>query len=205
MISVRQKKRRNGLRENLRYLLSDTFITLSPSPFGKVAIVWTDEGVTPKVCRVFLPIKSTPVERLVKNTFPKAESKCCETIEQFGERIGRFLSGEAIQFDLDLIQLHLCPLFQRDVLLAEQEIPRGWVSTYWRIAAYLGKPTAACSVGTALAHNPFPVIIPCHRAIRSDHSLGGFQGGLVMKRRLLEYEGIEFSKRGKVVTDRVYF
>ncbi len=205
MISVRQKMRRNGLNENLRYLLSDTFIALSPSPFGEVAIVWTDEGTTPKVCRVFLSYKSKPVGRLIKNTFPKAENKCCEIIEQVSEKIRRFLSGESVQFDLDRVQLQLCPPFQREVLLAEQEIPRGWVSTYWRIAAELGKPKAASSVGTALAHNPFPVIIPCHRAIRSDHSLGGFQGGLAMKRRLLEYEGIEFSKRGKVVTDRVCF
>jgi methylated-DNA-[protein]-cysteine S-methyltransferase len=60
------------------------------------------------------------------------------------------------------------------------------VSTYQRIAGHLGSPQAARAVGTTLAHNPFPIIVPCHRAIRTDGTLGGFQGGMEMKRALLE-------------------
>ncbi len=60
-------------------------------------------------------------------------------------------------------------------------------------------------VGNALARNPFPIIIPCHRAIKSNGALGGFQGGIKMKRALLELEGIEFSERGMVVTKRIYY
>jgi len=54
-------------------------------------------------------------------------------------------------------------------------------------------------VGRALAFNPFPIIIPCHRAIQSNGGLGGYQGGLKIKRTLLEYEGLEFSASGKVL------
>jgi methylated-DNA-[protein]-cysteine S-methyltransferase len=89
--------------------------------------------------------------------------------------------------------------------LAEHRIPRGWVSTYGRIAKSLAVPRGARAVGSALSHNPFPIIIPCHRALRSNGELGGFQGGLAMKRALLELEGVQFSPTGRVLTDRVYY
>ena len=79
------------------------------------------------------------------------------------------------------------------------------MSTYGRIARSLGMPNAARAVGTALSRNPFPIIIPCHRAIRSNGELGGFRGGLEMKRALLELEGVEFSATGKVLTGRFYY
>jgi len=66
-------------------------------------------------------------------------------------------------------------------------------------------PKGARVVGNALARNPFPIIIPCHRAIKTNGELGGFQGGLDMKRALLELEGIEVSDKGKVITDRIYY
>jgi methylated-DNA-[protein]-cysteine S-methyltransferase len=89
--------------------------------------------------------------------------------------------------------------------LAEYGIPRSWVSTYGRIARTLGIPHGARAVGSALSRNPFPLVIPCHRAIRSNGQLGGFQGGLSMKRALLEREGVEFSGAGRVVTKRIYY
>jgi methylated-DNA-[protein]-cysteine S-methyltransferase len=79
------------------------------------------------------------------------------------------------------------------------------VSTYQRIAQYLGNPRGARAVGTALATNPFPIIIPCHRAIRSDGTLGGYQGGLPMKRVLLEMEGIRVDERGRVAVDHFFY
>jgi alkylated DNA nucleotide flippase Atl1 len=57
------------------------------------------------------------------------------------------------------------------------------------------------AVGTALARNPFPLVVPCHRAVRSDRTLGGFQGGLEMKRALLEMEGVEFDSKNRVQPD----
>ena len=69
-------------------------------------------------------------------------------------------------------------MFQESVLRAEAtEIPRGRVSTYKLIAEHVGTHNGARAVGTALARNPFPLIVPCHRAIRSDRRLGGYQGG----------------------------
>jgi methylated-DNA-[protein]-cysteine S-methyltransferase len=90
-------------------------------------------------------------------------------------------------------------------LRAEHGIPRGSVSTYQLIAAHLGRPKGGRAVGNALANNPFPIIIPCHRAFRSDRSLGGYQGGLAMKRALLEKEGIGFDRTGRVQAMRWHY
>lgn len=74
------------------------------------------------------------------------------------------------------------------VLHAVYAIPYGRTRSYSSIAAEVGKPAAGRFVGNTMAANPFPVIIPCHRVIRKDGSLGGFGGGIALKRRMLEME-----------------
>ena len=66
-------------------------------------------------------------------------------------------------------------------------------------------PALARAVGQALARNPFAVIVPCHRAIRTDGHLGGYQGGLDMKRSLLEAEGVSFNVTGRVIATRLHY
>ncbi|MEM2001839.1 MAG: MGMT family protein [Candidatus Methanomethylicaceae archaeon] len=94
--------------------------------------------------------------------------------------------------------------FNRQVLGVTAMIPLGNVATYRDIAIALGKPKAQRAVGNALARNPFPVIIPCHRVIRSDLSLGGYSGAcgtdanIKIKEALLRREGIKI-KNGKVM------
>ena len=89
---------------------------------------------------------------------------------------------------LKAMQAH--PPFYRKVWLACARIPKGEVRTYGWIAAQVQRPGAARAVGTALAKNPFAPIIPCHRVIRSDGSLGGYsaKGGLKTKKKLLAKE-----------------
>jgi len=145
------------------------------------------------------------MENLVQMAFVDAGPQSCPAIVELGEQIQCFLEGEAVDFELAIIALGRCSEFQQRVLVAEHGIPRGWVSTYGRIARHLGIPGGARAVGGALARNPFPIIIPCHRAIRANGELGGFQGGQSMKRALLELEGIEFSPSGKVLTNRVHY
>ncbi len=89
------------------------------------------------------------------------------------------------------VDLTRVPPFERVVLQALRRIPAGQVRTYGEIARSLGKPAAARAVGTACARNPLPLLIPCHRVVRSDGKLGGYsmRGGVALKRQLLEAEG----------------
>jgi methylated-DNA-[protein]-cysteine S-methyltransferase len=78
--------------------------------------------------------------------------------------------------------------FEKAVWHALTEIPYGETRTYKWLAEKIGKPNACRAVGQALSRNPMPVIIPCHRVIESDGSLGGYSGGIDIKRRLLDLE-----------------
>jgi len=185
--------------------LESFYHTLLPSVFGSFGIVWQNTENWPKVQRVFLPNEKTRMEKLIHAEFVDSNPMSCHDISELGERIQRFLKGESIKFELGIVSLEICSAFQRRVLLAEYEIPRGWISTYGRISKHLGIQDGARAVGRALSRNPFPIIIPCHRAIRSNGELGGFQGGLRMKKALLECEGVSISDEGKVLTTRIYY
>jgi methylated-DNA-[protein]-cysteine S-methyltransferase len=177
---------------------------LVESPFGSLGIVWRQAASGATLCRIFLPRPGTSARDLVHAAFPGANRHPTAPIAQLVDQLGRFLQGGAVRFDLDSLALERCSDFQARVLLAERRIPRGWVSTYGGIARHLGVPGGARAVGGALARNPFPIVIPCHRAIRVDGSLGGFQGGPAMKRALLELEGVDFSAAGRVLAERFY-
>jgi methylated-DNA-[protein]-cysteine S-methyltransferase len=155
--------------------------------------------------RVKLSRPEVPTSPAAATSFQGLERSTCSEIDAVLEQIQAFLEGVSVRFSLGMVRLDLCTEFQQSVLVAEYGIPRGQVSTYQLIGRFLGKPFAARAVGTALANNPFPIIIPCHRAIRSDGTLGGYQGGLSMKRALLEMEGISFDGAGRVVTENLFY
>ena len=178
---------------------------LSPSPFGTLKILWKYKEQKPKIHRIYFPIEHLHNDTLYCENLGKVTLKSCQVISALSTQIHRFLEGSAVDFDLRILALEQCSEFQRRVLLAEYGIPRGWVSTYGRIARHLVVPGGARAVGNALANNPFPIIIPCHRAIRSNGGLGGYRGGIEMKRKLLEMEGISFSASGKAITDRIFY
>lgn len=80
--------------------------------------------------------------------------------------------------------------FVREVYFALREVPSGTTVSYGRLAVLAGYPGAGRAVGRAMAMNDIPIVIPCHRVIRSDGRIGGFSGGLHLKRALLQLEGI---------------
>ncbi len=177
-----------------------------PSPWGNLGIVWHGAGTSLRVRRILLPNECDRARDLVE-TFPP-DLDLPPPVAELSRRMGRYLNGETVAFEqrhLNLLTLADCSSFQRRVLLAEFRIPRGAVSAYGRIAAHLGLPGGARAVGNALARNPFPIVIPCHRAIRADGGLGGFRGGLPMKRALLEMEGVAISPADRVCVDRFYY
>ena len=106
--------------------------------------------------------------------------------------IDYFRGGRAeLKFPIDL-DLEGCTPFQRDVWEATIRIPYGQLRSYGWIADEIGRPRAARAVGQALGANRLPIIIPCHRVVRFDGSLGGFSGGLHWKEELIELEEAEF-------------
>jgi methylated-DNA-[protein]-cysteine S-methyltransferase len=185
-------------------LLETVFYHLLPSAFGPIVIVWKESDRCTVVIRVLLSNDQDSAPDRLRSAYPLARSKTCSEISGLAEEMDGFLRGRPHIFPLDSVRIEDCPGFQRKVLLAEYNIPRGKVSPYSRIAAQVGHPGAARAVGNALARNPFPILIPCHRAIRSDGRLGGFQGGVRMKRALLEMEGVSFSQQGRVLSGMLY-
>lgn len=79
------------------------------------------------------------------------------------------------------------------------------MTTYGRIARHMGVTKGARAVGRALSSNPFPLVIPCHRALRSNGELGGFRGGVEMKKSLLRMEGIRVQLNGRAIMDKTYY
>ena len=173
------------------------------SPFGDFAIVWLDTGQCPEVRRIFLP--AAGLCSAIRETFPSVSVGNQPVVSALARDIDAFLRGRSVEFSLDQVSLSGCGEFQQQVLRAEHAIPRGWVSSYGGIAVHIGLPAAARAVGRALATNPFPIVVPCHRAIRADGSLGGYQGGTAMKKALLELEGVQVSPGGRVIEPRMYY
>jgi methylated-DNA-[protein]-cysteine S-methyltransferase len=175
---------------------------LVPWTFGEVGLVRrADEGCS-GICRIMLPHAGCSMTRRIQEDFPGAvlrAGKQDETCIQVRD----FLSGKAVYFKPEDLDFGMVQGFARRVLRKSGEIPRGRVMTYGGLAANVGVRGGARAVGNVLAENPFPLVIPCHRVVRSDGSLGGFGGGLSMKRALLEMEGVCFDSRGRALPECV--
>jgi methylated-DNA-[protein]-cysteine S-methyltransferase len=100
----------------------------------------------------------------------------------------RYFAGQRLDFDL-AVDLSALPDFHRRVLHETARIRAGQVASYTEMAARAGSPRASRAAGNALHHNPVAIVVPCHRVVRSDGSLGGYGGGLPVKEWLLEHEG----------------
>lgn len=107
------------------------------------------------------------------------------------EEIKDYLAGKAVGFP-NKLDLSKASSFQKRVYQITQSIPYGETKSYAWVAAELGMARAARAVGQALARNPLPIMIPCHRVICSNGNLGGFSGGIGWKQRLLEIEAKAF-------------
>jgi methylated-DNA-[protein]-cysteine S-methyltransferase len=104
------------------------------------------------------------------------------------ERLREYYRGREVAFP-DKLDLTGATPFQCAVWTAAQRIPYGETRSYGWVAARIGRPQAARAVGQALGRNPLAIIVPCHRVVASNGGLGGFGGGLKMKRQLLRLEG----------------
>jgi methylated-DNA-[protein]-cysteine S-methyltransferase len=159
-----------GRMRQRRSLSTESFYDTVESPIGILYLIFTGETL-----REIAFEKPGEVPR--KNKAPSLVKKELKEYfkngrEEFTQKIG-FTKGT----ELD-----------RKVWLALKEIPYGETRTYKWLAEKIGKPNASRAVGRALSRNPIPLILPCHRVIESDGSIGGYSSGVDIKRRLLEIE-----------------
>ncbi|MCK5011203.1 MAG: methylated-DNA--[protein]-cysteine S-methyltransferase [Deltaproteobacteria bacterium] len=112
--------------------------------------------------------------------------------EAMVDKIKRYCAGEKVIFDKSAVDWSLLTPFQKSVFKEAMKIPYGAVEAYSGLARKSGCPNGSRAVGNALAKNPFPLVVPCHRIIRGDGRLGGFSawGGIALKERLLKLEGV---------------
>ena len=108
-------------------------------------------------------------------------------LDQVARELDEYFTGQRRAFDLRL-DMQLAQGFRRVVLDHLREIGYGSTASYGVVAAASGRPAAARAVGTACARNPLPVVVPCHRVVRGDGTLGGYVGGPEAKRTLLDLE-----------------
>jgi AraC family transcriptional regulator of adaptative response/methylated-DNA-[protein]-cysteine methyltransferase len=170
--------RAGGAGEAIRWSLIDTAL-------GRVLIATTRRGI----CAVELGDDDAALEAGLRAEFPKAQLQRVDAgrDEFLGPRVravADVLAGKRAQVPVDL----LGTAFQKKVWDTLMRIPRGETRSYAEVAASLGAPRASRAVASACAHNRLAVVVPCHRVVRGDGSLGGYRWGLPMKERLLQRE-----------------
>jgi O-6-methylguanine DNA methyltransferase len=165
--------------------LADRYATIG-SPIGPLVVAWNGLGVS--------AVEAAPDEATFEAAHLSRTGRAVHRAEALPERLAgaieRRLAGDRrVPIALDLRGR---TGFERDVWLKALEIPRGEVRPYGWIAAEIGRPKAVRAVGTALGHNPVPLIVPCHRVVRSDGFIGQYSlGGPDNKRAILAAEGLD--------------
>lgn len=169
---------------------------------GRVYVGMTQQGVAS--VDFGYPSEAVYVEHFQTYHLPGKRVRMRRQPEQVASAIRQleeYFGGEREYFDLP-IDLSLLTQFQRSVLEATSSVPRGEIVTYKEIARRIGKPKASRAVGNALGRNPVPIVIPCHRVLPQNGSLGGYSGGggPDTKATLLKLEGVLPQSSGRFAT-----
>ena len=165
--------------------LADAWATL-PSPLGEIVVAWNGRGVS----AISLPVDAADFEERFAAEHRRPLHRMPGVPTTLRRAIERRLEGDRrANVPLDL---RGTTEFEQAVWRKTLEIPRGEVRPYGWVAAEIGKPAAVRAVGTALGHNPIPLVVPCHRVVRSDGTIGNYSmGGPENKRRILRIEGLD--------------
>ena len=158
------------------------YTTVKIADFGWVAVLGSENGIL----RLTLP---QPVEEAALAMLGSLDgaSRLPSRFEDLSRRLEAYFRGEQVEFP-DALDLSMVAPFRRVVLHETRLIPYGETRSYGWLASRVGNPRASRAVGQAMATNPIPIIVPCHRVVGSDGGLTGFGGGLALKKRLLSLE-----------------
>jgi methylated-DNA-[protein]-cysteine S-methyltransferase len=163
--------------------------------FGWLGIAWSEAGLVGVTLPQ--PSREEALSRLEPTTDPVPLPPAGLDPAGLAGKLQRYFRGEAIAFE-EPLDPTLGTDFQRRVWAITRAIPRGQTRTYGQLARRAGSPGAARAVGQAMANNPWPIVVPCHRVVGHDGRLTGFGGGVEMKRRMLQLEGATL----KLIADR---
>ena len=159
--------------------------TAIETPVGVLEVAWTGDGVS----AVRLAQGRDDFERWFASRLGHRVVRVPQPPDRLATQIVDAIAGRSPRLRFDLARLRP---FEQEVLRKTLEIPRGEVRPYAWVAREIGRPRAVRAVGTALGHNPIPVLIPCHRVVRSDGTLGEYSmGGAEVKRDMLGREGVD--------------
>jgi methylated-DNA-[protein]-cysteine S-methyltransferase len=166
--------------------LLDVAYTTTDSPFGTLLLATTPKGLV----RVGLP--NQDADELLVDLAARVSPRVLEAPAQLDaarRELDLYFEGKLTEFDLPL-DWQLSRDFRRKVLRAIARIPYGQTRSYTQMATSAGNVRAVRAAGTACGSNPLPLVVPCHRVLRSGGALGGYGGGLPMKEGLLRLEGV---------------
>ena len=151
--------------------------------FGMVAL---DRRLT----ATYLPDRISTLRAAILKKWPQANEDP-DLFPVFRRQVIDYYAGKRVRFAVS-VNLEGVPPFRRAVLEACRDVPHGATASYAELARAAGNASATRAAGSAMAHNPLPLVIPCHRVLRADGSIGGFSSpkGLDEKRRMLLLEGI---------------
>ncbi|HEY3434721.1 MAG TPA: methylated-DNA--[protein]-cysteine S-methyltransferase [Solirubrobacterales bacterium] len=166
--------------------LLDVAYASADSPFGPLLLASTKRGLI----RVGLP--SQDPDKLLTELAERVSPRVLEApaeLDQVRRELDLYFAGKLDHFDLPL-DWRLSSGFRQRVLRAIDRIPYGQTRSYTEMARKAGNERAVRAAGTACGSNPIPLVVPCHRVLRTSGALGGYGGGLPMKQALLELEGV---------------
>ncbi len=166
--------------------LLDVAYTGIDSPFGPLLLATTPRGLV----RVGLPNQDADalLTELAERVSPRV-LEAAAPLERTRRQLERYFEGELTEFDLPL-DWSLSHDFRQRVLRSIADIPYGQTRSYTEMARSAGNERAVRAAGSACGSNPIPLVVPCHRVLRSSGGLGGYRGGLPMKEELLRLEGV---------------
>jgi len=155
--------------------------------WGWVGVLGTDKGLL----RITLPknSKSDALNELYLESSDASEDEA--TFSDLADKLKRYFKGEEVDFTNIAISMELLPSFEQAALQAAASIPYGQTVSYGELAARAGRPKAVRAAGQAMKRNPLPIIVPCHRVIKANGTIGGYNGKPELKQQLLRHEGVE--------------
>ena len=156
------------------------------SPFGPLLIAATPRGLVKVGLPAYDPEET--LEDLAARISPRVLEAPAH-LDDVRRQLDLYFEGRLHEFDLPL-DWQLSRDFRRRALQAIHRIPYGKTRSYTQIARSAGNERAVRAAGTACGANPIPIVVPCHRVLRTGGALGGYGGGLPMKQALLEMEGV---------------